>query len=100
MNDLALILDFLRQHQECVLATIGQDGRPQAAVVGYSENEMAELMFGTEDFTRKFKNLKRDSRVAVVVGFEGTLSLQYEGVARQLSGVELVERQKAHFAKM
>jgi PPOX class probable F420-dependent enzyme len=100
MNDLQRILDFLRQHKECVLATVGPDGRPQAAVVGYSENDMGELMFGTVEAHRKYQNLKRDSRVAVVVGFEGFTTVQYEGVARQLAGKELAERQKAHFVKL
>jgi uncharacterized protein YhbP (UPF0306 family) len=98
MNDLSLIIDFMRQHKTCVLATIGQDGRSQAAVVNFAENELGELVFASEDFTRKYKNLLRDSRVAVVVGFD-TASVQYEGVARQLSGAELAERQKEYFAK-
>jgi nitroimidazol reductase NimA-like FMN-containing flavoprotein (pyridoxamine 5'-phosphate oxidase superfamily) len=100
MSDFELVLHFLQQHKACVLSTIGQDGRPQAAVVSYSVNDLAEFTFGTEDFTRKYRNLLRDSRVAVVVGFEDTMSVQYEGAARQLAGEELAARQKEHFAKL
>lgn len=99
MNELVPILEFLKLHQQCVLATIGQDGRPQAAVLTYSVNDLAEIMFGTEGFTRKYQNLKRDSRVAVVVGFD-TSSVQIEGVSRQISGTELESRKAEHFARL
>jgi len=100
MSDLEEILAFLRQHEECVISTIGPNGEPQSATVGFSEDGKGELMFGTFDASRKFRNLNRDPRVSVVVGFEGSTTVQYEGVARQLTGDELLERQKAHFAKM
>ena len=100
MSELEQILDFLHSHDDCVLSTIGADGAPQSATVGFSENTRGELMFGTFDTSRKFRNLQRDQRVSVVVGFEGSTTVQYEGIARQLTGAELQERQKAHFAKI
>lgn len=94
------ILDFLRGQPEMVVSTVGPDGSPQSAVVGFSENDQLELFFGTSDTFRKYHNLQRDPRVSVVVGFAGSTTVQYEGVARQLTGDELRERQKAHFVKL
>jgi pyridoxine/pyridoxamine 5'-phosphate oxidase len=93
-------LDFLKQHEECVLATVHANGAPQAATVGFSENEKLQLVFGTFSASRKFANLQHDQRVAVVVGFRGDITLQYEGRVRQLAGDELEERLQAHFVKL
>ncbi|HEY1835545.1 MAG TPA: pyridoxamine 5'-phosphate oxidase family protein [Candidatus Saccharimonadales bacterium] len=94
------ILDFMSQHTECVLVTTGEDGSPQAATVGFSETLHLELTIGTTKSSRKYQNIMRDPRVAVVVGFEGNATVQYEGTARELTGDELAERQKLHFQKI
>jgi general stress protein 26 len=100
MSEFEMILDFMHRQNDCVLSTCGPDSSPQSAVVGFSENERGELMFGTFDASRKYQNLQRDSRVSVVIGFDGSTTVQFEGTARQLIGDELLERQKAHFKKI
>ena len=100
MTDIELILKFMHEHEDCVLSTVGPDGAPQSATVGFSENAAAELMIGTFDASRKYQNLLRDQRVSVVVGVSGSTTVQYEGLARQLTGEELTSRQRAHFDKI
>lgn len=100
MNTKDKILEFLKAHEECVIATVNAQGLPQAAVMGFSENNKLELMLATHSNTRKFKNISRHPYVAIVVGFEGTATVQYEGRVRVLEGKELQERQIAHFRKL
>jgi general stress protein 26 len=93
------ILEFLKQHNECVIATSSEHG-PEAATVGFSETPKLELTIGTTSDSRKFRNIMREPYVAIVVGFSGNVTVQYEGIARVLGGEELVERQKLHFKKI
>lgn len=99
MNTQEKILAFLARHKECVLATTGENGSPQAATVGFSETSHLELTIGTVKGSRKYKNMMRDPHVAVVVGFEGNTTVQYEGMAYELSGEELDARLKLLFRK-
>jgi len=94
------ILDFLNQYEECVVATVNESGQPEAATVGYSTTPQLELTIGTNGDTRKCRNLRRSPRVAVVVGFEGEATVQYEGTARELTGDELSERLALHVQKV
>jgi PPOX class probable F420-dependent enzyme len=82
---LKLALDFLALHRMAVLATVAADGSPECALVSYAARG-GELIFGTDSTTRKYANLKRSPRVAVVVGHEAPRTLQYEGTAEELSG--------------
>jgi general stress protein 26 len=94
------VLDFLKRHEDCVMATVGDSGLPQAAVVGFSETPQLELMIGTTKASRKYRNLQQNPHVAIVVGFSGSITVQYEGTARVLSGAELADRQQLHFQKI
>jgi len=76
------LLAFLRTHRLCVQASVAAEGGPQAAVVGYAVSDQLELIFDTLASTRKARNLRRDARVAIVVGWDGEQTLQLEGLAR------------------
>ena len=84
------ILDFLKEHPLCVVSTIHADGSgPESAVVAFSETENLEIIFGTSNLARKYKNLQADNKVSFVIGWsdsEGTI--QYEGKATELSKEE------------
>lgn len=86
----ARALDFLKAHPLCVISTIHADGSgPESAVVAFAETENLEIIFGTSNTSRKYKNLQKDNRVSFVIGWsnkEGTI--QYEGAAAELSGEE------------
>jgi general stress protein 26 len=96
------LLEFLRLHRYGVEATHAAEGAPQAALVGFVINERLELFFDSFDSTRKVANLRRDPRIALVIGGQ-TLgderTVQYEGEVEELSaGPELDEFKRQYFA--
>jgi hypothetical protein len=62
------IVSFIATQPLGVVATLGPDQQPQAALVGIAVTERYELIFDTVDSSRKLGNLRRDPRVAVVLG--------------------------------
>jgi general stress protein 26 len=94
------ILEFLKTHQDGVVSTVSPEGHPEAATVGFSETEDLEIIFGTNRSSRKYRNIQHNPRVAVVIGFSGDITVQYEGVARELAEPELSQRLEAHFVKV
>ena len=79
-----LVWQFLRRHKLGVLATRGRQG-PEAAIVDFSETAKLEILVTTMAQYRKYKNLLASPRVAFVVGGEENITLQYEGVAQELT---------------
>lgn len=94
------VLSFIRAHQLAVISTVGSDGQPEAAVMGISETPKLELIFGTYATSRKYRNLKHNPRVAFAIGWEGSATVQYEGVARELSGKEEAQAKRTHLKKL
>ena len=92
------LYDFIRARPLAVLATVCGEGGPQAALVGVAVTQDLELIFDTTDATRKYPNLKRDPRIAFVVGWDGEETLQYEGVADEPAGDELERLKQIYFA--
>jgi len=88
--DRATIASFLRAHDHAVQASTADGGGPQAAVIGYAVTDDLELVFDTLDTTRKCGNLRRDPRIALVVGWDvaEAQTLQLEGVADEPTGDE------------
>jgi len=91
-----MILDFLRQHTLAVIATCGRDGRPEAAAIDFSVRDDLEIVFDTFEHTRKFVNLSEQSRVALVIGWDNNITVQYEGDATKVSADDLERYQEAH----
>ena len=94
-----LILNFIKKHTIGVLATATPDGLPEAAVIEFAETDNFELIFDTFTTYRKYKNLKNNSRVAFVIGWDENVTVQYEGVAEELAGDELKRYKKIYFKK-
>ena len=91
-KDTAKLLAFLRQHRLAVEASVSATHVPQAAVVGIAVTDQFEIIFDTVDSTRKARNLRRNPRVAFVIGgiADGEeRTIQYEGIADEPSGEEL-----------
>lgn len=93
------VLQFLDGERFCVLATASQDGTPEAAFIGFTINEDLELVIGTSTKSRKYRNLKAESHVALVFKFDGHQTLQYEGIAAELGNAPDHDRVQEHFAK-
>jgi pyridoxine/pyridoxamine 5'-phosphate oxidase len=92
------LLAFLRRHRLCVQASVSDVGAPQAAVVGYGVSDDLEIVFDTLGTTRKMVNLRRDPRIALVVGWDEEQTVQIEGVADEPIGVELDRLKQVYFA--
>jgi pyridoxine/pyridoxamine 5'-phosphate oxidase len=95
----AELLAFLRKHRYAVEATAAAGGAPQAAVVGVAVSDELELVFDTLGTTRKAQNLRRDPRIALVVGWDDEQTVQLEGIADEPTGDELVRLKRVYFAQ-
>lgn len=93
------LVTFLRGHRLAVVSSTSFEGEPQAAVVGIVVNERGELLFDTLATSRKCQNLRRDPRIAAVVGWdlETACTLQMEGVADEPRGPELEAWKRLYF---
>jgi general stress protein 26 len=88
----AELLCFMREHSLAVQASVSADGGAQAAVVGVVVTDGFGVFFDTVDTSRKVDNLRRNPRVAFVIG--GTTdgderTVQYEGASDEPTGAEL-----------
>ena len=88
------ISKFLKDYDIGVVSTVHTNGQgTESAVVGFAETADLEIIFGTSNLARKYKNIKTNPRISFVIGWSSKLgSLQYEGVARELTGKEKEEK--------
>jgi uncharacterized pyridoxamine 5'-phosphate oxidase family protein len=93
-----LIAQCLREQEFAVVSSIWKE-KPQAAVVVFSIKDDFELIFGTFNTTRKYRNLKSNPETAIVIGWDEGITIQYEGVAEEVGLDEFGEYQKIHLAK-
>lgn len=93
------LLRFIRRSRLGVQASVSPSGAPQAAVVGFVATDELELFFDTLDTTRKHANLRRDPRIAFVIGWDDDETVQYEGVADEPRGEELDRLKAPYFAR-
>lgn len=93
------IRDLIRRHKLGIIATINPKAKPEAAVIEYGETEKLELIFDTFIASRKYNNIMGNPNVAFVIGWDENITIQYEGVASELSGNELERCKGVYFAK-
>ena len=68
LMDAKRLLVFLRRHRLAVQASVSATGSPQAAVVGFAVTDHFEIVFDTLESSRKARNLRQNSRLALVIG--------------------------------
>jgi len=93
------VFGFMNRESLAVLATAADTGQPEAALMGFAVNRELEIIFDTVKTSRKYPNLKRNPRVAWVIGCTTEVTVQYEGLAQELEGPELAKYQQTYFAK-
>lgn len=93
------VFRFMNDERLGVLATISERGQPEAALMGFAVTPELEIIFDTLNSSRKYPNLKRNPRVAWVIGCTTEVTVQYEGIAEELEGEALAEYKKIYFAK-
>jgi general stress protein 26 len=79
-----LLYQFIEQHKLAVVSTVSSAGRPEAAVIGIGVTRELEIVFDTVISTRKYKNILHDPHVALAIGWDGEITVQYEGEATVL----------------
>ena len=95
------LLAFLRRYRLAVQSSVSAVNAPQAAVVGYAVTDRFELVFDTLDSSRKGQNLRRNNRIAFVIGglVDGEeQTVQYEGIADEPTGAELERLKQVYYA--
>ncbi|UCH08824.1 MAG: pyridoxamine 5'-phosphate oxidase family protein [Deltaproteobacteria bacterium] len=97
------IKDLLASQQLAVLATQG-GGQPYASLVAVAAtDDLKHLLFATTRTTRKFANISKESRVALLVDnranqdsdFHNAISVTAMGIAREVN-----DREREHFLKL
>src|SRR5262249_50407778 len=65
---------------------------------GFGVSDQLEVVFDTLSTTRKCENLRRDPRVALVIGWDDEITVQLEGIADEPAGAERARLQQGYFA--
>lgn len=92
------LVQFLRKYKLAVQASVAPNGAAQAAVVGFAVSDGLEIVFDTTEDTRKYRNLRADPRIALVIGWDDERTAQIEGVADFPAGAELDRIRECYFA--
>src|SRR5690606_27178399 len=94
------ILDFISKEKLAVIATVDiENNRPESAVLEFGQSDTLEIIFDTFISSRKYKNLQANKNVSFVIGWEENITVQYEGVAKELVGEEKSRYQQLYWSK-
>lgn len=85
------ILDFVKRQKICVVATVNQENKPESAVVEFGQTDNFEIILDIYNTSRKYKNMKANPAVSLAIGWNENITVQYEGLAQELSGEEKVK---------
>jgi pyridoxine/pyridoxamine 5'-phosphate oxidase len=89
MDKKTFLLDFIKQQKLATISTVDNNGKPEAAVIGFGQTNSLELIFGTDNSSRKYANIKKNNSVALVIGWDEGKTVQFEGLAIELSEKDL-----------
>ena len=91
--DIARAQQFLREHENAVLATWRRDGRIQMSPVTVGLDAAGRAIISSRATTAKVRNLRRDPRATLCVFVEAFTGpwVQIEGTAEILTGLVAVE---------
>lgn len=95
----AELFAFMARPKLGVLGTVSPQGEPQSSLVGIAVTTEFEMVFDTVKSSRKYGNLTSNSKCSFAIGWEGEITVQYEGVAREPDPAELARYQSVYFAK-
>jgi hypothetical protein len=97
-EELRTALQYAGGQRLAVLSTVSPSNQSQSALMGVAVTPDFEIVFDTVKTSRKYANLRVNSRVSLVIGCTSEITLQYEGVASDLSGDELAKYLPIYFA--
>jgi hypothetical protein len=79
---------FMNGESLAGLSTVTANCEPGAALVGFAVTPLLEIIFDTVKSSRKYPNLKANPRMAWVIGCTTEVTVQFEGLAEELTGEE------------
>jgi general stress protein 26 len=79
------LFGFMSRQRLGVVSSTDSDGTAQSALVGIAVTPELEIIFDTLEHTRKVRNLFSRPDCSVVLGWDGEITVQYEGIARRYS---------------
>ena len=92
------IFAYLHAQRLGVLGTLSTSLEPQGALVGYAVTLELEILFDTLRTTRKYHNMMANPRASFTVGNADERTVQYEGIAEELTGENVQRFQPVYFA--
>lgn len=101
--DRVALLEFIKRHRMAVQTSVSTSGGPQAALVAFVMGDGLEILFDTIQASRKVRNLRRDPRIAFVIGGwtpGDKRSVQYEGIADEPNGADLDRLKRVYFGRV
>jgi hypothetical protein len=98
--DLKTALEFALRERLAVLSTVSPSYEPEAALMGIAVTPAFEIIFDCVKTARKYPNLCANPKAAFVIGCTSEISIQYEGIAEELSGEELQKYLQIYFAAL
>lgn len=99
MDSKTRILEFIKKEKLAIISTVSSGCEPQSAVLEFGQTEDLELIFDTFAHARKYKNLQQNQKVGFVIGWDENITVQYQGVASELTGDEKERYKRTYFAK-
>jgi hypothetical protein len=88
---------FITVRKLAVISTTSSRGVPQSALVGVAVSPDLHIVFDTIKSSRKYANLKSDPRISLVSGWDGEITVQYEGIAIEPEGDALKYAKSIYF---
>jgi general stress protein 26 len=93
------VFDIAKAKRYLVVSTVNESGAPEAALMGFALTQTKEFVFDTLSTSRKAVNLALNPAAALVVGWDNSISLQIEGIARRPVGDDLASAKAAYFSE-
>jgi general stress protein 26 len=91
------LYDFIQVRKLAVISTTSSSGDPQSALVGVAVSPDLNIVFDTVKSSRKYANLKADPHISLVTGWDGEITVQYEGIAVEPEGDALEHAKSIYF---
>ena len=95
-KQMELLYNFMKAHKLAVISTVNGECLPESAVIGFAVKENLEILCSSFTTSRKYQNIQKNPRVALVIGWEDGKTVQYEGLAEEITdqgSEELLENQ-------
>jgi general stress protein 26 len=76
-----LVYQLISKQKLGVVSTVNGENKPEAALVGIAISKNFEIIFDTIKTSRKYHNILQKPNVALVIGWDNEITVQYEGEA-------------------